>query len=610
MAEPLEPGSGSAPGASAPRDVAPPPVPGPLPNAKPPPEDAVWRRPYAPVATASLNGTAIDEITIAPGHAAQFGGHGGDERLPLPIPQGADFVARVVWTTRARVAVQDGAGHQHLVEPGRDVVVELGPVRLRLFLAEQFAIRRMQGMSVQGSLAWFTVVAGATILSMQGGWWQAAENHCPFALSLLPMIPDIGAPLLWVLGPIVALALLGSIFVRQAYREAPTWVGALLALLVPAIYSMSGMTWKTGEEVLMEDFAYCTGQDENGAGSRLTAEYIARLLNEDHDGEDVGYLQHKKGPDDAKKAERVYLPAGNEGPVETMGGAADTSREPIRTPNEDDLPLPPQKKEEKKPLHAEDVGTPLEVEPEEQEAVDGVVEVDVPVEDSEPALDAPAEEEEGWGIQDWYDEQDEAMDDLEIDLMIRAARHRLRIDPDDPSALSILSYYQYLAADYDSAIDTYDRYIERYPEDAAGYNNKALIYKRREDYDREEALYRVALAIEPNDVTALNNLGVNLAHQGRFDEALSVMRQLEMLDPDDAYADLHRSKIYAEMGDEEQAFRFLEKALEGMRKLDTLHHIEFRQDIRIDPSFEKLRQTARFRAILLRYYGDDTPLQE
>jgi tetratricopeptide (TPR) repeat protein len=294
-----------------------------------------------------------------------------------------------------------------------------------------------------------------------------------------------------------------------------------------------------------------------------------------------------------------------------MGGAEETSREPIRTPEDDDMPVPQAKKEEQKPLYAEDVGTPVEEEPpEEQDEVDGVAEVDLPEEDTKPALDAPAEEEEGWGIQDWYDEQDEAMDNLEIDLMIRAARHRLRIDPDDPAALSILSYYQYLAEDFDGAVETYDRYIELYPEDAAGYNNKALIYKRRGEYGREEALYRVALAIEPNDVTALNNLGVNLAHQGRYDEALSVMRQLEILDPGDAYADLHRAKIYAEMGDDDKAFVYLEKALEGMKKLDTLHHIEFRQDIRVDPSFEKLRQTARFRGILFRYYGEDSPLQE
>ncbi len=304
------------------------------------------------------------------------------------------------------------------------------------------------------------------------------------------------------------------------------------------------------------------------------------------------------------------MPAGNEGPVTAMGGAKDTAKDPIRTPKEDDVVVPQAKKEEQKPLAVEDVGTVIDEPQEEQEQQDGVAELDLPSEQVEPALDAPAEEEEGWGIQDWYDEQDEAMDHLEIDLMIRAARHRLRIDPDDPSALSVLSYYQYLAEDFDAAIQTYDRFIELYPENAAGYNNKALVYKRRGDYDREEALYRVALAIEPNDVTALNNLGVNLAHQGRYEEALTVMRQLEILDPGDAYAELHRAKIYAEMGEDEKALRYLELALEGMKKLDTLHHIEFRQDIRVDPSFEKLRQTARFRGILLKYYGDDSPLQE
>ena len=108
----------------------------------------------------------------------------------------------------------------------------------------------------------------------------------------------------------------------------------------------------------------------------------------------------------------------------------------------------------------------------------------------------------------------------------------------------------------------------------------------------------------------MNNLAVNLAHQKRFDEALAVMKQLETLDPGEPYAELHRAKIHAEMGNDEEAYRYLRSSLEGMAKLDTLHHIEFRQDIRLDPSFAKLRETRRFRAILLEFYGEDTPLKE
>jgi Flp pilus assembly protein TadD len=185
----------------------------------------------------------------------------------------------------------------------------------------------------------------------------------------------------------------------------------------------------------------------------------------------------------------------------------------------------------------------------------------------------------------------------------------LRIDPEDPLALTTLSYYQYLAQDNDGAAETYDKYIDLFPEDPSGYNNKALIYKRLGDYAQEEALYRVALALDPDDVTVLNNLGVCLAHQGRYQEALAVMRRLEALDPDDPYADLHRAKIHAEIGNDDLALSFLERALAGMAELDTLHHIEFRQDIRLDPSFAKLRGTSRFHAILVRYYGDAAPTE-
>src|SRR5262249_20409954 len=134
-------------------------------------------------------------------------------------------------------------------------------------------------------------------------------------------------------------------------------------------------------------------------------------------------------------------------------------------------------------------------------------------EDATESSESPAEKNQGWGFPEWYDEQDKRMDDMEISLMLRAAQHRLRIDPDDAAALSILSYYQYLAQDYEAAKKTYDRYIELFPDDAAGYNNKALVYKRLKEYQKEESLYRVALSLAPNDETALNNLAVNLSHQ-------------------------------------------------------------------------------------------------
>ena len=156
--------------------------------------------------------------------------------------------------------------------------------------------------------------------------------------------------------------------------------------------------------------------------------------------------------------------------------------------------------------------------------------------------------------------------------------------------------------------DLYQRYIELYPEDAAGWNNLALSYKRTGNYSEEEKLYRIALALEPGNSNTKNNLAVNLAHQGRYGEARQLMDQLISEPAEVPYAELHRAKIAAAEGKTGRAYRHLKKALSLVERLDTFHHIEFRQDIRLDPSFDSLRKQSRFREILRDTYGEQTPL--
>lgn len=510
---------------------------------------------YALYASASFHGEVVEESFASSGETLQIG---NSTALAVPVPQGCPYIAKVTWTSPSSCEVRDGTGQLHQLQPGRDLELELGPVLLRLYLVQQFRIRRAQPWSARGSLAWLAVVLMTTLMSSQGGWvWQ---QRCLIAGTLAP---------------------------QSAWVQDKLW--------------------------------YCFVEPDSGvAGGPFSAEYLARLLREDLEGEDQGAVERFEDierPDASRvlAEDDIYMPAGNEGPITKMGGAEETAPEPVRSAEEEDIPVPKKAEAEQVPLFADD-GTPVAapLPEEENEPDDGVADgLDaVDSEDDSLAPDPPAEEEEGWGIPDWYDERDEALEELEIELMLRMARQRLRIDPNDPQALSLLSYYQYLAEDYDAALETYDKFIELYPENPAGYNNKALVYKRRGMYDKEEGLYRVALSYQPMDVTAMNNLAVNLSHQGRFEEALAVMDQLESLDPDDAYADLHRSKIHAEMGNVEQALIYLRKALEGMARLDTLHHIEFRQDIRVDPSFASLRETERFRALLHEFYGKDSPLQD
>lgn len=392
-------------------------------------------------------------------------------------------------------------------------------------------------------------------------------------------------------------------------RRLPRDGWTLAADLAPAVLVLAMMVLGMQLDLLMKLFG---GGRAGEATLEPTPELIARLLLKDFEGGDQALVE-RASMDEAERALRSFhLPAGARGPVTDPGGAAKAAPEQARVPQ----PMPEERASPAfQPLPPSPVADadddPLEAVP----ALPGVSgpQVVQRVESADDAAEVaevepvPAEEKVGWGFQDWYDADDARIEKRVVQRQVERAEERLRIDPDDPWALSHLGYYQYLAEDFEGCERTYERFIELFPEDSAGYNNLALVYKRQGQYPKEEGYYRLALALDPDDTHAMNNLAVNLAHQGRFDEAWALMDDLAVRTPGDPYAELHRAKIRAAMGEEEEAYRLLELALAGAERLDTLHHIEFRQDIRVDPVFARMRQASRFHALLARYYGQAVP---
>lgn len=345
--------------------------------------------------------------------------------------------------------------------------------------------------------------------------------------------------------------------------------------------------------------------DVNASQVEPSAELIARLLDEEYEGADRGMLaeQQEVRSQPTVTTQSFYLPAGDHGPHEDLGGAEDIAFETdLNEQEQTDRKHQPLKPEA--PALVADRGAPAAPVPgvtEPQQMGDEILGADQARPEPEQRV---AADREGWGFRD-HDGAMETRDELEIKTEIAMARAMLEIDPDDAWALQNLAYYQYLGEQLDDAQRTHERFVELYPDSAAGYNNLALVFKRKGEYAKEEGYYRLALAITPDDAHALNNLAVNLSHQGRYDEALQIMDRVAELEPGEPYGDLHRAKIHAQMGNEDAALTYLEKALSSRGALDTLHSIEFRQDIRIDPAFDPLRQEPRFAEILSRFYGPE-----
>lgn len=330
-------------------------------------------------------------------------------------------------------------------------------------------------------------------------------------------------------------------------------------------------------------------------------EYLTRLLRGDTDGAQTGVMaiREHKGVS-TTKIESFYLPAGSPGPLTQPGGGRRVGAQPRSAD-------PRPQKGEEAAIEIQELGSTEDLQPQEALPAPDIDELADPLATPEGEQeDQPEsiERKEGFGLTDWYDTEDARRDREEVAETIRAADRLLKLDPDNLYGLSVKAYYQYLAMDFVAGEATYDRMLQLDGTSGATWNNLALIYKRKGDWKKEEELYATSLLLEPNQPNTYINLALCYAHQGRFDEALVTMQRVEAELPDDAYADLHRAKIYALMGKEEECYSFLRKSLAAMRKLDTLHNIEYQQDVRVDPAFDKMRDTPRFKKLLTRYYGD------
>jgi len=126
------------------------------------------------------------------------------------------------------------------------------------------------------------------------------------------------------------------------------------------------------------------------------------------------------------------------------------------------------------------------------------------------------------------------------------------------------NYYMINQRDYEKALETYERLVERFPADNVGQNNLAVTAFYAMDFGRALEVGRDVAERFPDHSGYRANLALYAMYASRFDEAAAVAQRLIEDDPSSAYAFVVLALTHAAAGD----FATAEDLYQRMTELD------------------------------------------
>ncbi len=118
-----------------------------------------------------------------------------------------------------------------------------------------------------------------------------------------------------------------------------------------------------------------------------------------------------------------------------------------------------------------------------------------------------------------------------LDEAETAARTACRIDPEEPNAQVALARILRTTGRQDTAIEQLEEVLARHPRPDEAYRELGQSYERVGDMDAAESAYRSAIALNADDWSNWNSLGVFYMLHGRYDEALPTFERSAELAP-------------------------------------------------------------------------------
>jgi DNA-binding winged helix-turn-helix (wHTH) protein/TolB-like protein/Tfp pilus assembly protein PilF len=178
-----------------------------------------------------------------------------------------------------------------------------------------------------------------------------------------------------------------------------------------------------------------------------------------------------------------------------------------------------------------------------------------------------------------------------FDEAIAEAKRTEELEPLSFVASSHLGWIYYLAGQNDKAIEQCRKILELDPSSFPARRYLGLAYEAKGMYPEAIAEFQTGVKLSGSPLM-LALLGHAYAVSGRTAEAKQVLNDLQQLQDQRYVSPYTVAAIYTGLGDQEQAFKWLERAVEE-RDI-------WLMNLKVDPVFSKLRSNRQFTDILAR----------
>ena len=167
---------------------------------------------------------------------------------------------------------------------------------------------------------------------------------------------------------------------------------------------------------------------------------------------------------------------------------------------------------------------------------------------------------------------------------------KIAASPDNPDVYVEAGDHYFENDELDKALDCFKKAVELAPTDTVAIHNMGSVLFVLQRYDEVVSAFDKLIALDSEDTSAYLTKGAALFKAAKYDESIESLNNVVKRDMNDAAAWYYKASAEAMKGNLKLVVPFLTRSADIEE--------EFRERAKTDPSFDKVRDTPEFQAVI------------